>query len=82
MQNSLLELFGLQGNIDDYSFGDLNSFKSQIARLSKKKFFFILDFQTVNFYYLAVEMKRKLVYNLLETAGSFYYRKCIFRSRK
>lgn len=35
LQNSLLELFGLVSIIDDYTFGDLNSFKSQFARLTE-----------------------------------------------
>lgn len=35
LQNSLLELFGLVSIIDDYTFGDLKSFKAQFARLSE-----------------------------------------------
>ena len=34
LQNSLLELFGLVSIIDDYAFGDLDSFKSQYSRLT------------------------------------------------
>jgi len=34
LQNSLLELYGLVSVIDDYTFGDLKSFKSQYARLT------------------------------------------------
>ncbi|MCC6543849.1 MAG: DEAD/DEAH box helicase family protein [Nitrospirae bacterium] len=34
LQNSLLELYGLVSIIDDYTFGDLKSFKSQFARLT------------------------------------------------
>ncbi len=34
LQNSLLELYGLVSIIDDFTFGDLKSFKSQFARLS------------------------------------------------
>ncbi len=33
LQNSLLELYGLVSIIDDYAFGDLDSFKVQFARL-------------------------------------------------
>jgi superfamily II DNA or RNA helicase len=33
LQNTLLELFGLVSIIDDYAFGDLDSFKSQYSRL-------------------------------------------------
>lgn len=33
LQNSLLELYGLVSIIDEHVFGDLNSFKSQFARL-------------------------------------------------
>ncbi|MEI6049433.1 MAG: SNF2-related protein [Bacteroidota bacterium] len=39
LQNSLLELFGLVSIIDEYSFGDLKSFKSQYTRLSEEKNF-------------------------------------------
>jgi ERCC4-related helicase len=39
LQNSLLELFGLVSIIDDYTFGDLKSFKSQFARLSNESDF-------------------------------------------
>lgn len=34
LQNSLLELYGLVSIIDEYSFGDVKSFKTQFARLS------------------------------------------------
>src|SRR3989337_1492651 len=34
LQNSLMELYGLVSIIDDYTFGDLRSFKSQFARLT------------------------------------------------
>ena len=34
LQNSLLELYGLVSIIDDYTFGDLKSFKSNYARIS------------------------------------------------
>lgn len=34
LQNSLLELYGLVSIIDEYTFGDLKSFKSQYQRLS------------------------------------------------
>lgn len=34
LQNSLLELYGLVSIIDEYSFGDLKSFKTQFARLA------------------------------------------------
>ena len=33
LQNSLLELYGLVSIIDDYTFGDLKSFRSRFARL-------------------------------------------------
>jgi SNF2 family DNA or RNA helicase len=39
LQNSLLELFGLVGLIDDYAFGDLKSFKQQYSRLDEDAFF-------------------------------------------
>jgi adenine-specific DNA-methyltransferase len=35
LQNSLLELFGLVSFVDEYSFGDLNSFKQQFSNLSE-----------------------------------------------
>lgn len=35
LQNSLLELFGLVSIIDEYTFGDLKSFKSQFSRLTE-----------------------------------------------
>ena len=34
LQNTLMELYGLVSIIDDYTFGDLTSFKSQFARLT------------------------------------------------
>ncbi|QKZ12961.1 SNF2-related protein [Spirosoma sp. KUDC1026] len=34
LQNSLLELYGLVSIIDDYTFGDLKSFKSQYSRVN------------------------------------------------
>ncbi len=34
LQNSLLELYGLVSIIDEYTFGDLKSFKTQFARLT------------------------------------------------
>jgi ERCC4-related helicase len=34
LQNSLLELYGLVSIIDDYSFGDLKSFKTQYSRIT------------------------------------------------
>src|SRR6218665_1125174 len=34
LQNSLLELYGLVSIIDDYSFGDLKSFKTQYSRVT------------------------------------------------
>lgn len=37
LQNSLLELFGLVSVIDDYTFGDLKSFKSQFTNLASQK---------------------------------------------
>lgn len=36
LQNSLLELYGLVSIIDDYTFGDLKSFKSQFAKLTSE----------------------------------------------
>ena len=39
LQNSLLELYGLVSVVDDYTFGDLKSFKSQFANLTKPKDF-------------------------------------------
>jgi superfamily II DNA/RNA helicase len=36
LQNSLLELYGLVSIIDDYTFGDLKSFKAQFARLTNE----------------------------------------------
>jgi SNF2 family DNA or RNA helicase len=35
LQNSLMELYGLVSLIDDYTFGDAKSFRSQYARLSE-----------------------------------------------
>jgi superfamily II DNA/RNA helicase len=37
LQNSLLELYGLVSIIDDFTFGDINSFKSQFARLTQEE---------------------------------------------
>lgn len=37
LQNSLLELFGLVSVIDDYTFGDLKSFKAQFGTLVSEK---------------------------------------------
>jgi len=39
LQNSLLELYGLVSIIDEYTFGDLKSFKSQYTRISEEKNF-------------------------------------------
>lgn len=39
LQNSLLELYGLVSIIDDYTFGDLKSFKSQYLRLTDEQIF-------------------------------------------
>jgi SNF2 family DNA or RNA helicase len=39
LQNSLLELYGLVSVVDDYTFGDLKSFKSQFSNLSSEKDF-------------------------------------------
>jgi ERCC4-related helicase len=39
LQNSLLELYGLVSIIDEYSFGDLKSFKSQFTRLTTENNF-------------------------------------------
>lgn len=36
LQNSLLELYGLVSIIDEYTFGDLKSFKTQFARLTNE----------------------------------------------
>jgi superfamily II DNA or RNA helicase len=36
LQNSLLELYGLVSIIDDYSFGDLKSFRARFARLGNQ----------------------------------------------
>jgi ERCC4-related helicase len=38
LQNSLLELYGLVSVIDEYTFGDLNSFKAQFSKLTEKDF--------------------------------------------
>ena len=38
LQNSLLELYGLVSIIDDYTFGDLKSFKQQYSRLDELAF--------------------------------------------
>ncbi len=42
LQNSLLELYGLVSIIDDYTFGDLKSYKNQFARLANEN-----DFQNL-----------------------------------
>src|SRR5262249_1712945 len=34
LQNTLLELYGLVSIIDDFAFGDLNSFRARFARIS------------------------------------------------
>ena len=39
LQNSLLELYGLVSVIDDYTFGDLKSFKSQFSRITNEESF-------------------------------------------
>lgn len=39
LQNSLLELYGLVSVVDEYTFGDLKSFKAQFASLSTEKDF-------------------------------------------
>lgn len=39
LQNSLLELYGLVSFIDDYTFGDVKSYKDQFVRLSDQKNF-------------------------------------------
>jgi SNF2 family DNA or RNA helicase len=39
LQNSLLELFGLVSVIDEYTFGDLKSFRSRFARLGNQSDF-------------------------------------------
>ncbi len=39
LQNSLLELFGLVSFIDEYTFGDLKSFRDQFANLSQEQVF-------------------------------------------
>ncbi|MEI8120435.1 MAG: SNF2-related protein [bacterium] len=39
LQNSLLELYGLVSFIDEYSFGDLKSFKNQYARINTQETF-------------------------------------------
>ncbi len=39
LQNSLLELYGLVSIIDDYTFGDLKSFKAQYTRVSENQNF-------------------------------------------
>src|SRR5690606_23455411 len=37
LQNSILELYGLVSIIDEYTFGDLKSFKSQFSRLVEEE---------------------------------------------
>jgi len=39
LQNSLMELYGLVSVIDDYTFGDLKSYKNQFARLTNEDHF-------------------------------------------
>jgi SNF2 family DNA or RNA helicase len=39
LQNSILELYGLVSIIDEYTFGDIKSFKAQYSRLSEEKNF-------------------------------------------
>lgn len=39
LQNSLLELFGLVSFIDEYTFGDLKSFREQFANLNQEQVF-------------------------------------------
>src|SRR5437879_6330850 len=39
LQNSMMELYGLVSIIDDYTFGDLKSFKAQFANLTSPKDF-------------------------------------------
>jgi superfamily II DNA or RNA helicase len=39
LQNSLLELYGLVSIVDEFTFGDLRSFRAQFARLSDKEDF-------------------------------------------
>ena len=39
LQNSLLELYGLVSIIDDYTFGDLKSFKAQFSSLTTEQDF-------------------------------------------
>jgi len=39
LQNTLMELYGLVSVIDDYTFGDLKSYKSQFARLTNEDHF-------------------------------------------
>ncbi|UGS22077.1 SNF2-related protein [Flavobacterium cyclinae] len=39
LQNSLLELFGLVSIIDEFTFGDIKSFKSQFSRLNNEEDF-------------------------------------------
>ena len=39
LQNSLLELYGLVSVVDEYTFGDLKSFKAQFANLTSEKDF-------------------------------------------
>jgi adenine-specific DNA-methyltransferase len=42
LQNSLLELFGLVGFIDEHTFGDLKSFREQFANLNQDQVFHAL----------------------------------------
>lgn len=45
LQNSLMELYGLVSIIDDYTFGDAKSFRSQYARLSGDELFSELKYR-------------------------------------
>ncbi|NTV21733.1 MAG: DEAD/DEAH box helicase [Chlorobium limicola] len=42
LQNSILELYGMVSIIDDYAFGDLNSFRSQYGRILEEGHFYEL----------------------------------------
>ncbi|MEA3361192.1 MAG: SNF2-related protein [Thermodesulfobacteriota bacterium] len=42
LQNSLLELYGLVSIIDDYTFGDLKSYKNQFTRITGEDIFYDL----------------------------------------
>jgi len=45
LQNSLMELYGLVSIIDDYTFGDVKSFRSQYARLTGDELFSELKYR-------------------------------------